>query len=132
VSYPSFSRRYFGIVIDVLCVVLFMYLLVKVAGAELDATTGPLVFLAFGFTYEPLLTIYGATLGQLLMRYRIRRLDSMARISWFQAYVRLVIKGLLGVFSIITVATRKDRRAIHDMLARTIAVDASHSKATTQ
>jgi uncharacterized RDD family membrane protein YckC len=40
----------------------------------------------------------------------------------------VVVKALLGIISFLTLPARQDRRAIHDLAARTLVVEASNAK----
>lgn len=111
--------------IDMLTMLLVLGLIIKSGWIDADFYTGLLLFAVFAATYDPLLTVFGATLGQFLMRFRVRNRSDGRRISILRAYVRFVIKALLGALSLVTVATRKDRRALHDMAAKTIVINSS-------
>jgi uncharacterized RDD family membrane protein YckC len=71
--------------------------------------------------YEPLLTSFFCTIGQAIMGFRVRKVAG-GRISVVQAYVRVIVKYLLGMLSFLTMPARADRRAIHDLAAGTIVV----------
>jgi uncharacterized RDD family membrane protein YckC len=77
--------------------------------------------------YEPLLTTFACTLGQAVMRIRVRTVDGLKRISLDQAFARMIVKYLLGIISFLTVPARKDRRAIHDLSSGTIVIEAGSS-----
>lgn len=61
------------------------------------------------------------------MRIRVRTPDGNNRIGIAHAFMRMVVKYLLGLISFLTVPARKDRRAIHDLAARSIVVEAGAS-----
>jgi len=124
VAYPSFARRYFGMLIDVLTMLFIVGAIIKSGWIIVDLNSGFLLFVLLAATYDPLLTIYGATLGQFLMRFRMRNRSDGRRISILHGYLRFAIKSTLGALSLVTVATRKDRRTLHDMAAETIALNA--------
>jgi uncharacterized RDD family membrane protein YckC len=69
------------------------------------------------YLYDPLLTaMSGGTLGHRLMKLTVRKFKKPAsRISFGQAYVRFLTKGLFGWLSFITVTANKSKRAIHDL-----------------
>lgn len=74
--------------------------------------------------YPNLLRRYVATMGQAIMRIRVRTFESLKRIPVHMAYLRLVVKYVLGGISVLTVPGRRDRRAIHDLPVDSIVVDA--------
>jgi uncharacterized RDD family membrane protein YckC len=75
--------------------------------------------------YEPLATAFGCTLGQALMRFRVRTVEGLKRIGVTQAYGRFLVKYLLGIISFVTMPARSDRRAIHDLASETIVIEAT-------
>jgi uncharacterized RDD family membrane protein YckC len=72
--------------------------------------------------YEPLCTSRLCTVGQWLLNVRVRTLATGRRISIPQAYVRLVIKVLLGWISFFSIPFSRQRRGIHDIGSGTIVV----------
>jgi uncharacterized RDD family membrane protein YckC len=71
------------------------------------------------------MTVFLCTLGQAVMRFRVRKADDLSRVSLVQVYIRIVVKYLLGVISFLTMPARRDRRAIHDLAGGTIVIEAS-------
>lgn len=125
--YPNILRRYLATVVDIGVIWFFIYLI-----SRLPALTGSdaLAYSLCGILillYEPLLTTYASTPGQALMRFKVRTKDGLKRIGLSQAYGRFIVKYLLGVISLLTIPARKDRRAIHDLAADTIVVEAAQS-----
>ena len=123
--YPNALRRYVATVIDALVVWGIIFSLVRLTamtGAE--GITFALVVGAV-VAYEPLSTAYGCTLGQALMRFRVRTVEGLKRIGIAQAYGRFIVKYLLGVVSFVTMPARSDRRAIHDLMSQTIVIEAA-------
>ncbi len=123
-KYPTLTRRYIATAIDVAFVlgiiVLVSYLFENADATGVKIRVGIILFLLF--VYEPLCTSRLCTLGQKIMGVRVRRFPSLERISILMAYGRIIVKGLLGVFSFFTLPFSKNRRAIHDMVARSIVI----------
>jgi uncharacterized RDD family membrane protein YckC len=123
-EYPSALRRYVATLVDAAALWLGIFLI-----ARLQAATGSNA-LAYGLggalilLYEPLLTTFASTLGQTVMRFRVRAFEGLSRISIGQAYGRFATKYVLGMISFLTMPARADRRAIHDLVAETIVVEA--------
>ncbi len=66
------------------------------------------------------------------MGVRVRRFPSLERISLLMAYGRIIVKALLGILSFFTLPFSKNRRAIHDMAARSIVIFADDHEAPIQ
>jgi uncharacterized RDD family membrane protein YckC len=124
-SYPNALRRYIATLIDAAVAWALVYSVVRLAAITgADEITFILVIVAVA-AYEPLSMVYGCTLGQALMRFRVRTVEGLKRISVPQAYGRFAVKYLLGVISFLTMPARSDRRAIHDLASETIVVEAA-------
>lgn len=101
-----------------------------IGGGSIIADVGPqftwlrgawLGFVLVG--YEPLFTSLGATVGQRAMGYRVRRQTDQSRpIAIPAAYLRFVVKILLGVISFFTMSFSRQQRAIHDMAAGSVVI----------
>jgi uncharacterized RDD family membrane protein YckC len=124
VRYPNLLRRYVASLIDgglVFGAFLF-YMRDPVRSAQSqDAIYWPLLLLLL---YEPLLTRYACTLGQLAMGIRIRSEPGGERVPVWRLFVRLLVKFILGILSFIFMPGHAKKRAIHDIAAGTIVVDA--------
>ena len=79
---------------------------------------------AVAMLYEPLLTAYACTLGQLAMGTRVRHFESLSRVDLPMAFLRFVTKYVVGIVAGAVNAQREDRRANHDLVANTIVVGA--------
>jgi uncharacterized RDD family membrane protein YckC len=121
--YPSLARRYKAMVIDASLLLIIMVATTLLLGEHEDRFTiliGLAVALNF---YEPIFSTYGGTLGQRLMRIRIRdynRPFKPARL--WQVYIRLWTKCLLGWLSALTVTRNREHRAIHDIASSTVVI----------
>lgn len=97
--YPELGERYRSILLDSIVIIALMfgagYLFEEWKNAPEDARMWAAIIIGAG--YEPLATALGCTLGQYVMKIRVRRAANEARkINVLQAYVRFVIKCLLG------------------------------------
>lgn len=89
------------------------------------------LWLALGFAliYEPVLTAYACTFGQAMMRTRVRRFESLERITLGQSYLRFLMKYVASIFGAassggrVRVWPRQDLRALHDQTADTVVVN---------
>jgi uncharacterized RDD family membrane protein YckC len=123
-QYPSLFRRYVASLIDgaTLFVVFIFYMRAPLRFAQSQAPNyWPLMLLAL---YEPLLTRYLCTPGQLLMRIRVRTEPDIERVPVLRTFIRLVVKYLLGIISFAFMPAHPQKRALHDLAAGTIVVDA--------
>jgi len=131
-KYPTLTRRYITTAIDVafvfVTVIMLSYLLENSGLIGVRVRVGLILFLFF--IYEPLSTSRFCTLGQKIMGVRVRKYPSLERISILMAYTRIIIKGLLGILSFFTLPFSQNRRAIHDMAARSIVIFANKKEPT--
>jgi uncharacterized RDD family membrane protein YckC len=127
--YPNLLRRYLAALIDAVIIILlvvFIGRLLLYAGG--NQSLGVLVFFLVVLAYEPLLTAFLCTAGQAVMRFRVRDIQTGGRVPLWRVYIRVVVKTFLGLISFLTLPARRDRRAIHDLAARTLVVEASETK----
>lgn len=83
------------------------------------------IILSMVLIYEPLCTSKFCTLGQKVMGIRVRRISSLKKISLLQAYVRVVVKILLGFISFFSILFSERKRAIHDFASGSIVLEAA-------
>jgi uncharacterized RDD family membrane protein YckC len=121
--YPSLARRYKALAIDAVLIITTMVVAVVAAGENPNRFT-ILTGLALVWTfYEPIFSRYGGTLGQRLMRIRVRDYERPFRPArLWQVYVRVWTKGLLGWLSFLTIHHNPEHRAIHDIASSTVVI----------
>ena len=124
-SYPSAFRRYLATLVDFAAVWSGIFLISRLHALTRSDGLTYMLFFALLLSYEPFLTTYAGTAGQVAMRFRVRTFEGLKRIGLPQAYGRFFIKYLLGIVSFLTMPARHDRRAIHDLVSETIVVEAS-------
>ncbi|MEQ9288106.1 MAG: RDD family protein [Cyclobacteriaceae bacterium] len=124
-DFPYLLDRYKAMLIDSLLILIFITICVQVnTYLELSSTWVLIVYLILGFSYEPLLITYSSTIGQRIMKIRIRNIDNpKERLNLGQAYIRFFAKALLGWLSFITINFNKEKRAIHDLAASSVVVN---------
>jgi uncharacterized RDD family membrane protein YckC len=124
IEYPSILRRYFSTFIDGLFIIGMLVLWAYILDADNSTATniriGIILFMFF--VYEPIFTAYFCTLGQKATGIRIRKLSTGQRISIFQAYLRIIVKILLGILSFFTIPFTKNKRAIHDFAVGSLVI----------
>ncbi len=130
VIYAGLAKRIQSIFIDLFFMLGMMlistWILDKINPAQLDKDEWIRAFLFIGIwgVYEPVSMTLGCTLGNYLMKIRVRKFANAGeKINLFQAYIRLIIKFFLGWLSFVTIGFNKERRAIHDLAARTIVIE---------
>jgi uncharacterized RDD family membrane protein YckC len=128
INYPDLKTRVQSIFIDALLMVALMFvaawILDKVSLSESDeGWVKALIFVGIWGIYEPLAMTFGCTLGNYLMKIRVRNHNNVGkRINLIQAYGRFFVKMLLGWISFLTMNFNKERRAIHDFISETVVI----------
>lgn len=122
--YPLLLKRYQSLFIDFLILFSIMIItMVAIGESELRQTVMVSMGALFLLVYEPLLTVYSATIGQRMMGIRVRDVNNPAkRIGILRAYIRLVVKWYLGWLSFITINFNPQHRAIHDMASASVVI----------
>jgi uncharacterized RDD family membrane protein YckC len=124
-EYPALSDRVQSTFIDLLFIVLLMFISASILDRYENTPDWIRAALFFGIwaVYEPLCTSLGCTIGNLIKGIRVRKVnDVRKRINIFQAFIRYVIKMLLGWLSFITIHSNADRRAIHDLAVGSVMI----------
>ena len=121
-KYARFSRRFRGIVLDwmILMAVLFgaLTLASTVRNDNFSRVLGILVIAAL-LLYEPVLVSFtGSTLGHYFTNLRIVDERSGGNVSFLKACARVVIKGVLGLYSFVILAATRRNQAVHDLLTK--------------
>lgn len=123
-EYPSILDRIKSTTIDTVIIIGFMYLASEMLNSfeNIPNYFRMIVFIGI-WLYEPILTSFGATIGNDKMEIRVRsNSDHSKRINFFQAVIRFIIKILLGWLSFITVFSSKKSRTIHDYLSGSVMI----------
>jgi len=124
IKYPTILQRYLSSFIDGMLLLLFFFLsLSLIKGTDqMTSTIRFLLPICIIFLYEPLFTSKACTLGQLLMGIRVRKISNNENISIIKAYVRYILKILLGFISLFSILFSEKSRAIHDFSSGSIVV----------
>jgi hypothetical protein len=123
-KYPLLVKRYQSLLIDFMLLGATIIMTIVIVGeSEFRQTIMILLGASFVFLYEPILTVYSATIGQQLMGIRVRNINNPEkRINLLQAYIRLIVKWMLGWMSFITINFNDHHRAIHDMAGSSVVI----------
>ncbi len=94
------------------------------SGQEDDGWIRAVLFILIWGVYEPVAMVLGCTLGNYLMKIRVRRHEHIdKKINLLQAHLRFIIKITLGWISFLTINSNKERRAIHDFAAGSVMIE---------
>jgi hypothetical protein len=119
------DKRYKALLIDGL-LILFMLVVIMFLAQDSDIRTPVMVSsaLLLLLLYEPFLTSYSRTIGQRLMRIKVRsHKNPEKRITLLNAYIRWFVKGLLGWISFVTINFNTEHRAIHDLVSDSVMIN---------
>ena len=122
--YPLLLKRYQSVFIDFLLFCLLLIVAMVILG-ESPARQAVMLCMGILFTlvYEPFLTAYGATVGQYVIGIRVRDArNPNKRINILQAYVRIIVKLMLGWISFVTIHFNPQHRAIHDLAGSSVMI----------
>ncbi len=129
VIYPDLKTRIQSTFIDAVLMVGLMFLAATIldkmnpSQEEEDGMLRAIIFVSIWGVYEPVSMVLGATLGNYLMKIRVRQYGNTGkRINLFQAYIRFAVKLLLGWISFLTIHGNKERRAIHDFAGGSVMI----------
>jgi uncharacterized RDD family membrane protein YckC len=129
-EYPELKTRIQSTFIDTILMIILMFaaawILDKagIGDKEENGWIKAVIFVSIWGIYEPLSTTLGATVGNYLMKIRVRQSNANGkRINIFQAFVRVAFKLLLGWLSFITIHFDDQRRAIHDFVAGSVMLE---------
>ena len=119
--YANFPGRLNALTIDSVVVIAFSALLFFLASVlqSIPAARITLVVLWWLtlFLYEPLFVWrFGGTVGHRAMNLRVVDNRTGGKISLPKALGRLLIKGVLGIFSFLTMSFTRRHQAIHDLV----------------
>lgn len=124
-TYPSLAERLQSVFADMVFVIIMMF----AAAALLDKMQNPpdwiRIALFFGIwgLYEPLCISLGCTLGQFIIGLRVRAAANPdKRIIFPMAFIRYVVKMILGWLAFLTISSNAERRAIHDFAAGSVMI----------
>jgi uncharacterized RDD family membrane protein YckC len=133
-AYGRFSRRIRAVVIDWIIIMLLLVTALFVAVSTNSDRIGRILgftFVGIWLLYEPLLvSLAGSTIGHYRTNLRVVDNRNHGNISFAKAVVRVIIKGVLGIYSFITMATTSRHQAVHDVLTQSTVQIRDLSKAT--
>lgn len=130
IRYPDLKTRVQSTFIDLLLMFALMFFAASIFDKinpdqiEDDGILKAVVFILIWCVYEPLAIATGCTLGNYLMKIRVKRFeDTSKKINILQSFLRFIVKILLGWISFLTIHGNKERRAIHDFVAGSVMIE---------
>lgn len=121
-AYARFSRRLRALFIDWIFFLLVLVSALAIAVAvESDSFSRKLGYAVAAalLLYEPLLVcLTGSSIGHYFSNLRVVDNRTNGNVSFLKAVARVVIKGVLGWYSFITMATTRRHQAVHDLLTQ--------------
>jgi uncharacterized RDD family membrane protein YckC len=125
-KYATFQQRFGGLMIDV-CILTTLSILMAILTKDLKEEEGYIrlvIFLFILFTYEPLLTLTGGTLGHRAMKTRVRKQkDELIHLNILQVYLRFIVKFFTGPFRGFSWINKKKNLALHDIVSGSVVVN---------
>lgn len=108
------SKRIYALLIDTL-LISFIILIAPTLG--ISGVVYMVICIAALLLYEPLSVVkWGQTMGHRLLGIKVVDVDGQTP-SFFQAFGRWIVKGVLGLWSFITMMA--NGKAVHDMFTNT-------------
>lgn len=129
-EYPLLTDRLKSTFIDLMVIIGLMFLCsIMLDGLpESAGWVRGVCFVTVFVLYDPLCTAFGCTVGNYVMKIRVRQYDDYTkRINFFFALMRYIVKVLLGWLSFLTIHSNVARRAIHDMVGGSVVVNVTEN-----
>ena len=125
-KYPTIIDRIKSILIDSIIIIACMMIISEILNAFKNVPDWVRIVLFMAILlYEPLCTVFGATLGNHKMEIRVRKnSDSSKRLNIFQSLIRYFFKIIFGWFSFLGIFTNSKNRAIHDLISGSVMIKA--------
>lgn len=124
-DYPGVFIRVKAATIDSIVIILFMVVTTDIFSRfeNVPDYARMIAFIFIFLLYEPLMvSFFGSTIGHRMSKIKVQRDDNGKRINIVMAIFRFSIKALLGWISLFSVSMNNDRKAIHDIAAKSIVV----------
>jgi len=124
-DYPGVFIRVKAATIDSIVIILFMVVTTDIFSRfeNVPDYARMIAFIFIFLLYEPLMvSFFGSTIGHRMSKIKVQRDDNGKRINIAMAIFRFSIKALLGWISLFSVSMNNDRKAIHDIAAKSIVV----------
>ncbi len=125
-NYPPIFLRVKAAIIDGILIMMLMYsaTVIFTMFDSVNDIVKMVVFIFIFVLYEPLLVSFlGASLGHLFCDLKVERDNgSNKNLTFPVAILRFFTKSLLGWISLFSVSSDSKKRAIHDMMAKSVVI----------
>lgn len=126
INFAGVTDRVKAVVADTLVIIMMIIVVTYVFSAFENVSDTPkkLAFIFIFFLYDPTFTsIFGGTIGHMMFGIRVKRENNLNKNILFPlALIRFIIKASLGWISLLTVSGNAKRKALHDILVRSVVV----------
>ena len=124
ITYARLSNRVKAAFVDGVTLIVLMYSITEILSmfdSVPNYVRGGLFFLIF-VLYEPIVvSTFGRTLGHLFCDVVVKsEHDEKKNIPFHLAFIRFILKALLGWISLLTVTGNDKKQAIHDKVAKSV------------
>lgn len=125
--YGSLVKRVKATLIDFI-IIMVLGLLVSEVFSRINDLPDYARIIAFCFVfflYDPIfVSLFGYTIGQFLLGLRVRRNNNESfKILFPIAFIRFILKVVLGWISLLTITGNNKKMAIHDMVANSVVIE---------
>ncbi|NKI33493.1 RDD family protein [Croceivirga thetidis] len=131
-TYAILPDRIKAVVIDAIVIVGTMYAIAEVLAlfSEVPNFVRIVLFVLIFFLYDPLFTsLNGGTIGHTYSNITVRKdNDNLDRLNFPAALIRFALKSLLGWLSLLTTTADEKKKAIHDMVAKSVVLELPKTK----
>lgn len=127
--YSSIMERVQAVMLDgviILVVAFILFAGMDSIGMENSSLKAPLFLLLF-LLYDPLMIAFsGGTIGHKMINLTVRKAsDPTKKINIALAFLRFLVKSILGWVSLLTITGNAERRAIHDLVSNSVVLKKS-------
>ncbi|GAA0720028.1 hypothetical protein GCM10009430_19770 [Aquimarina litoralis] len=124
--YAGLFDRVKAIIIDSIVLIIFMIIITDIFSLfqDLSDNLRIVAFIFIFLLYDPLcISFFGRTIGHMLIGISVKRENNPNKnISFPLAFIRYVVKALLGWISLLTIMGNEKQQAIHDSLVKSIVI----------
>jgi RDD family len=126
VLYARLAPRLGAMTVDAMVLVAFIFLMVVLSSAVPAIVQGRgfgLTFILVVLFYEPVaVSFWGGTVGHRAKNLRVARAEDFRNVSFPVALIRWGFKGILGVWSLASIALSRKRQTLHDIATRSVVI----------
>lgn len=125
-TYPELFDRVKAVITDSIILIIFMIIITDIFSTfeNVPDNARIIAFLFIFLLYDSICTsIFGGTIGHILIGIRVRKENNTKKNILFPlAFLRYLLKALLGWISLLSVMSNEKRQAIHDTIVKSVVV----------